>query len=440
MNIVRLSLCSLVLWAITAFAQDYDTLIKQALRQRDQGHMPAAEQILRQAQTLAKDKSEVSYLLGMVLAFQQKYPEALAVINTALKSSPDNFELRLGKATVLSYQGAYQEADTITNALLAQQPNNTEALTLAGRIAYYQKRPAAAQLRFNQALAIDGNNLDAMLGLYDSYLQSGQSDKAKAWLERAARYAPNHIDVKSRQQPEQYNAQPHHQISAGYGRSSIDQSGINPWHDRFVEYRHLQADGNQQYVRVEHNNRFDTHDTQYEAGLALQQKSSVPVEVAVGVTPNEKFMPHWFGRLQANTPLTDGSSDFGTVILNGLAQVSSYANGRTKRAQIGLDYYLPHTDMWLTPSIGMVRDQDGLDTFAWGLGGHWQLSGTSRIGVTYSDAPETENLITTDSKNSSVYWRQNLGQAWVLYLTWSQFKRENSYTRRSGDATLQYSF
>ncbi len=440
MNKFSITLLSLALMAPAAFAQDYEALIKQALQLRDQCNMPAAEPLLRQAQTLAKDKSEASYLLGMVLAFQQKYGDAMEVLNAALKVKPDDTELQLGRATVLSYQGVYQEAGETVEAVLAKQPNNTEALTLAGRIAFYQKRPVAAQQRFNQALSLDSGNLDALLGLYDSYMQQGQSDKARLYLDRAARIAPDHIDVKSRQRPEQYNALPHHQISTGYSRSTINIPGLDSWHDRFVEYRHLQADGDQQYLRVEHNDRFGANDTMVEAGLALQQKSRLPLEAAVGVTPDYHFMPHWFGRVQANTPITDGSGDAGTVLLTGLLQYSSYANGDTKRAQIGLEYYLPHTDVWLTPNIGVVRDQNGLNTFAWGLGANWQMSGTTRIGGSYSDAPETENLVTTDSKNTSVYWRQNLGTSFVFYLTWSQFKRENSYTRRSVDATLQYSF
>lgn len=440
MKSLTLTLLALALLATPALAQDYDALIQQALQQRNQGDLPAAEKILRQARGLAKDKAEADYLLGMVLAFQQKYTEGLQIIEAALQVKPDDIELQLGRARVLSYQGVYQQASQITNKILAKEPANLEALSLAGRLAYYQRQPAVAEQRFQHVLALDANNLDALLGLYDSYLQQGETDQAQPWLERAAKVAPTHIEVLTRQQPEQYNAEPRHQISTGYSRSTIDHTGFSNWQDRFIEYRHLQPNGNQQYVRVEHNNRFNSTDTMIEAGLALQQKSLLPLEVAIGVTPNAQFMPHWFGRLQGSTPLTDGKGSYGTVLLTGLVQYSSYANGDTQRLQLGLDYYLPNVDMWLTPNIGMVRDQNGLDTFAWGLAANWQLSGPTRIGASYSDAPETENLVTTDSKNVSVYWRQGLGKTFVLFLTWSQSERVNSYTRKAIDGTLQYRF
>ncbi len=440
MKIFTITLLALALLPAAAFAQDYDALIQQAMQQRDKGDLPAAELILRDARKLAKDKAEADYLLGMVLAFQHKYTQGLQIIEAALQVKPDDTELQLGRARILSYQGVYQQAAQITNKVLAKEPNNLDALSLAGRLAFYQRQPVVAEQRFNQVLALDANNLDALLGLYDSYTQQGDNDKAQPWLDRAAIVAPTHIDVRTRQQPEQFNVEPRHQLSVGYGRSSIDRVGLSDWHDRFIEYRHMQPNGNQQYVRVEHNSRFNTNDTMIEAGLALQQKSKLPLEVAVGVTPNVQFMPHWFARVQGSTPLTDGSGSYGTVLLTGGVQYSSYSNGATKRAQLGLEYYLPNADVWLTPNIGMVRDQNGLDTFAWGLGINWQLGGTTRVGASYSDAPETENLVTTGSQSYSVYWRQNLGKTWVLYLSWSKAERENSYTRKTLDATLQYSF
>ena len=135
-----------------------------------------------------------------------------------------------------------------------------------------------------------------------------------------------------------------------------------------------------------------------------------------------------------------GAGNFGTVILNGGLQYSSYANGDTKRASLGLDYYLPGVDAWLTPAIGVVRDQDGKDTFSWGLGGNWQVGAYSRIGASYSDAPETENLITTDTTVKSMYLRQSLTGTLVLYVDFTELERESSYTRRQISLTLQTSF
>lgn len=440
MKQTRHLLLTLVIAAGSAQAQDYDTLVQQALRQRNSGDFAAAEQTLRQAYAIPTDKSEVSYLLGMVLAFQQRYGEAQQVIDTALETYPDNIDLQLARARVLSFQGVYQEAETTITRVLSAQPSNTEALNLAGRIALYQRRPVEAQQYFNRVLMQDPMNLDALLGMYDSYVQQGNGDTADPFLDRAAAIGPDQIDVLTRQNPEQYNPLPRHQSSTGFGRSTIDRSGFADWNDRFIEYRHLQANGNQQYLRVEHDHRFNAHDTLYEGGLVLGQQSKLPLEIAVGFTPDDDFLAEYYGRVQGSTPLTDGSGNYGTVILTGLLQYSSYANGNTKRGQLGLEYYLPNADVWLTPAIGMVRDQDGVDTFAWSLGAHWQVSGPTRVGVSYSDAPETENLITTDSATTGAYLRQALGDRWVMFVNYSRYDRDRSYTRDSWNLTLQYRY
>lgn len=433
-------LAAALLAATPAFAQDYDALIQQAVTQRNAGDMAAAEATLRQAYDIPADKTEVSYLLGMVLAFQQRYDEALDLIEQALEQNPGSTDLQLGRARVLSFQGLFREAADATDAVLEREPQNLEARNLAGRIALYQQRPGSARERFTEVLRQEPQDLEAMIGLYDSLYALGEREAAKEQLARTAALYPDHIDVLSRQNPAEYSTNPRHQVTVGGARSTLDRAGFADWNDRFIEYRHLQANNNQQYLRVEHDHRFGTHDTLVEAGLALNQSGATPLELAVGFTPNDEFLAEYFARISAAHVLVEGNESFGTLVLNGGYQHSSYANGGTHRVFGGLEYYLPGVDVWLTPSIGMVRDQNGTNTFAWTLGANWQVAGGTRVGINYSDAPETENLVTTDTTVWGAYLQQDLGSRVRLFLGYNRIDRDKAYVRESVDVALQTRF
>ncbi len=346
----HLLLIALLTVTMPAFAQDYDALIQQALQQRDSGDLAAAEGTLWEAYEIADNKSEVSYLLGLVLAYRGSYADALTLIDEALMTYPDDANLQMARAQVLDLRTA------------------------------------------------------------------------------------------ARSQPATAVTAPGHQLTSGFSRSTIDRAGFADWNDRFVEYRHLQDNGGQQYLRAEHNHRFGIHDTMVEGGFTLLPQSTLPLDIAVGFTPDDDFMPEYFARIGMSKLLTEGSDGVGALVFTGQYQHSSYANGETDRLLAGFEYYLPGVDAWLTPSIGVVRDQDGINTFAWTLGAHWQVAAASRIGINYSDAPETENLVTTDTQSWGAYWQQDLGARVRLFLSYNRLDRDGAYIRESTDLALQLRF
>jgi YaiO family outer membrane protein len=434
-------LFSLVLaLAPTVRAQDYDTLIQQALDLRNREDFAGAEVLLRQAYPIPPDKSEVATLLGLVLAFQEKFDDAIVVLESELANQPSHPELRLALARVQYFTRDHANARRNITQVLEQDANNLTALILAGRVELAARDPAAAQQYFEASLAISDQDIEALVGLHDALMDQGEIAAARQWLDRARAVNPDYPEVIERLAL----AIPDNRIAgvtvaAGFSSSDISLAAFPGWTDRFVEIRHQNNNGNQQYFRVNYNNRFNAQDTAMEAGVLLNQSGSWPVELAVGHTPDAVFMYNNFFRLGVRHILSE-SEKRGAVVLTGLYQYSDFNNGNTDRYQLGLEYYLPGVEAWLTPAIGMVRDQFGIETFAWNMGGHWQLGPGTRIGGSYGEAPETENLITTDSKNSALYLRQNLGDHWLLFLNWSQFRRTNSYARDETGIVLQYRF
>lgn len=438
---LRRLLPALLLCLATAVqAQDYDTLITDALALRNAGDLVAAEALLRQARPLAANTSEVDYLLGMVLAFQQRFEEGLALIDQALTQYPDNLDLQLGRARILAFQGRHAEAAEAVAALRTQHPDNLDAINLAGRIALYRSQAQQALTQFDAVLAVDPRNLEALIGRYDAAQALDDADAAEAALLRAEAVAPDHMDVRARRNPETAPLALAHELSVGYSRSEFSLPGFSHWNDRFVEYRRLRPDGNQHYLRASHNHRFALHDTQLEVGGLWGRDRRLPLELAVGLTEDADFSADWFVRAGTRLRLNPGAGEAGALVLVPLYQFASFDNGDTHRVQFGLEYYLPGIEAWLAPVLGVVRDQDGLDSFAWSLSGHWQISTRHRVGINYSDAPETENLLTTDTKSYGAYWRLQLADTWSLLLVANRLERSNSYDRDEVSVVLQHRF
>ncbi|MDP1931021.1 MAG: YaiO family outer membrane beta-barrel protein [Gammaproteobacteria bacterium] len=418
---------------------DYDTLVQNAMNLRNAGNMSEAEVALRQAWEIASNKSEASYLLGLVVAFQERYAEAIAILDAALIDYPQDTNLLLAKARVRSYQGVLQEAEVLTQGILNNQPDNQEARNLSGRIALYQRRPAHARTLFTQVLQSHPDDLEALIGLYDTELVLGNREEAGTLLAKAAQIAPGHIDVLSRQSAAAMPGTPKHAWITGYERSRMDTAGQH-WHDRFVEYRHRYSIASEQSLRLSHNHRFGEHDTSIDTSLLLRQQSSVPVELGLSYTPDAHFMPEHSLRASMGFRLSEGSDTFGSTFMNTSFQSARYSTGNTLRGTISADHYLRNIDAWLSAGIGLVRDENSTNIGGWQFGAHWQTTANARIGFTYSEGGETENAITTRTRSVSGYMAYSFDTRWQLQLNVSESRRERSYTRESIALTLQYRY
>ncbi len=421
-------------------AQDYDELIQTAMAERNNGNFTEAERILRLAYDIPPDKSEVSYLLGMVLAFQERFREALAVIDQGLTQSPSNVELRLARARVQSFQGLLQEARQGTAEVLATNPDHIEARNLAGRVALYLRQFDMARAHFEHVLALSPEDLEAIIGLHDTAMAEGQRESADQWLDQAESIAPDHIDVLSRRNPARFSATPRNELIIGFDRSNFDIANFPRWLDHFVEYRRLQGNGNQLFARGEYNQRFDDYNSQIEVGMVTRQNTNMPVEFALGYSPDATFLADYRARVGTRHTLIKASETNGALILTPSYHFAHFNNGNVHRLHLGTEYYLLDLNAWLTPGVGLVRDQDGIETFSWNLGAHWQINGDLRAGFNYSQAPETENTITIDTRVSHFYLQYRLGRSTILHLNYTRNDRVNSYVRDSINAALQLRF
>lgn len=436
--IVLLSLCA----CSGAFAAEpsYDDLIQESMQLRNNGDFEQAEAALRAAIPLANETNDVAFLLAMVVAFQERFIESITILDAALQTYPDDIQLILGKARVLSYQGFYRESIDIADRALALNATNIDALALKARVYYYQRRYADARTQFNAVLALDTNNLEALIGLYDVELAASDESAAGAVLARAEIVSPAHIDVTTRRAqralPQNSSA---HILTATYGRSNLDLPGFQDWQTRNLEYRFRSESNHHVYLRSEHAHRFGLHDTLIELGGMLSGTNS-SVEFSIGQTPDGEILPERRIRLGGNILLMQASENFGSTILGAFVTQSRYGSGDVNWLKIDLTHYLLNVNAWLTPGMGIVKDEVGKKTVGWNIGAHWQASARLLVGYNYTDAPETELNVTTQTNAHHVYFRVNLSDATNVRLDLSHNKRQNSYTQEAVALSIQHQF
>ncbi|MGJ8689744.1 MAG: YaiO family outer membrane beta-barrel protein [Gammaproteobacteria bacterium] len=416
----------------------YDGLIQESLLLRNSGDFIAAESVLRQAYPLANETNEVSYLLAMTVAFQGRFTDSIAILNAALQTYPNDMQLIIGKAQVLSYQGFYRESIDIADQALAQDATNIGALLLKARVYYYQRRYADARNQFQSILARDAKNLEALVGLYDVELAAGEDAAALIVLDKAEALAPEHIDITNRRQrrtlPLGNSA---HILTASFGKSFIDLTGFDDWRSQNLEYRYRSASNHQLYLRREYAKRFDLTDTLYEIGGVLSGINS-SLELSYAHTPDDEILPKQRVRLAGNTLLMQASESFGSTMLGISLTQSSYANGDVNLLKLDFTHYLLNVNAWLTPGIGIVKDEQGKKTVGWNVGAHWQVNSRLLLGYNYTDAPETELNVTTQTNSNHVYFRVELSDDTSLRLDLSRNTRQNSYTREAIAFSIQH--
>ena len=421
-------------------AQDYDQLIQQAVTQRNAGEFEAAEQTLRIAYEIPPDKTEVSTLLAMVIAFQGRYEESITLLEQAIEENPDDIGLRLGKARVRGYQGLFPEAARLAAEVIQAHPDNVEALNLSGRIALYQQRPEQAVEYFQRAITLDGENLEAWVGLFDARTAQGREALADEALSRAAQISPDHIDVRLRVERNLSPPGRVHEWIAGFDSSRFRNIDLSRWHDRFLEYRHQRSLDSAYYLRAEHNDRFDNRDTVVEGGWLGNQRGALPWQISAAVSSDPDFSARYRVRAAATVRLNEGSDAFGTTLLSPSLQYADYTTGSVARLGFDLEHYVAGTALWLTPGFGLVRDEDGDNSVTWALGINWQLSATVRAGALLVDGAETENRVTTDTRSRSAYLHWQATPAVALRFNVGRHDRRNAYSRENAGISVAFRY
>jgi tetratricopeptide (TPR) repeat protein len=129
---ILLSVCSLSLLSVLAWAQSPQELVQDAIQKQQAGDLEGAVKEYRQFLKTAPGDANIHSNLGAALAGLGRFEEAVPEYKAALKQLPGFTQARLNLALAYYKMGRISDAATQLARVHAQDPENQQAILLLG--------------------------------------------------------------------------------------------------------------------------------------------------------------------------------------------------------------------------------------------------------------------------------------------------------------------
>jgi tetratricopeptide (TPR) repeat protein len=152
------------------------------------------------AQELKNDKAVQAGIFAQAAQarhLEGRLPQAIALLNTALKLSPNNPGFLVDRASVSAERGDYKAALSDLNVVLAKEPARIDALIFRATALRFTDKLSEAETAIVSALALDENNPDGLLerGIIRR-LKGDKNGARRDWL-KVLEIAPDYIAAET---------------------------------------------------------------------------------------------------------------------------------------------------------------------------------------------------------------------------------------------------
>ncbi|MEQ8665098.1 MAG: YaiO family outer membrane beta-barrel protein [Rhodospirillales bacterium] len=110
---------------------DIEALLNSGLAHRDKGNFAAAEADFRAVIDAEPEHHDARLLLALVIGYQERFDEALAILGPALEAEPGRSDLLLARARLNAWAGRPAAARADLDKALAGDPDDAAALELS---------------------------------------------------------------------------------------------------------------------------------------------------------------------------------------------------------------------------------------------------------------------------------------------------------------------
>jgi tetratricopeptide (TPR) repeat protein len=131
-----------------------------------------------------------------VLAFDQRFDEALSALDDILEEDPTNAEALGARAQIATWAGNYSESIVTYDRLLAENPEATETRRSRAGVLVLDQQYQRAAAEYEQLLASNPDDREALLGLGRVLAWTGQRDSANTVFNRVLADDPNELEAR----------------------------------------------------------------------------------------------------------------------------------------------------------------------------------------------------------------------------------------------------
>ncbi len=148
----------------------------------------------RKAALLSPQLSQSWGNLGILYRKVDAYDAAEVAYERALELEEDNLTAWENLAILYRFQGRTEEANAIAAKVERRRDNNPFYHFMLGEEALADNDYDEALVHYRRAMRLDDSRHEIWFGLAKTYFQLGDISRAKAYIEKAARFAPNAQD------------------------------------------------------------------------------------------------------------------------------------------------------------------------------------------------------------------------------------------------------
>jgi tetratricopeptide (TPR) repeat protein len=167
---IRASLCgALFLAVVSPFAGQTGSEWQQQVQDEVKAqHLDAALTIVDQRLANTPEDLEAHGWRGRLLAWKGRWPEGEAEYKLVLEKFPNDVDILTGLADVLLWQQKYSEALKVLNHARTISPSDHEILSRRARVLALLGRTGEAQLEYQQVLQFDPGNKEARASVLEN--------------------------------------------------------------------------------------------------------------------------------------------------------------------------------------------------------------------------------------------------------------------------------